>query len=81
VAALDVLIADVASRMPNILPVLRAVRAGALGYVEILGDRSRVLRQRQGLPMVILVPDVQARGPSGFPRSWFGRWSSGRAPC
>lgn len=62
---LDAVIADVASRAPQILPVLRAVRDSGIGYVEVYADRARVLRQGKG-PMVVLVPDPQGGGPSGF---------------
>jgi hypothetical protein len=66
--ALDVLIADIARRAPHALPILRAVRAGLVGYFELTRAGSRLLRLGPPgrLPMVALVADVEGKGPAGF---------------
>jgi hypothetical protein len=66
---LDVLIADVARRAPQILPVLRKVRDGAIGYVELTRAGSRILRlgPAGSRPMVVLIADPEGRGPAVFP--------------
>lgn len=69
---LDLLIADIARRAPAILPVLRAVRDGACGYVEVTYARSRVLRLGPPgkLPVVTLIADGEGRGPGAFRQSF-----------
>jgi len=58
--ALDRMIGEIASRAPHALPLLRAVRDHGIGYAEVLGDRSRVLRLlAEKSCAVLLVADEQ----------------------
>jgi hypothetical protein len=77
---LDVLIADTARRAPQILPILRKVRAGEIGYFEITRNGARVLRLGApgSRPMVTLIADPEGLGPVDF-RTGFLRYALGQA--
>jgi hypothetical protein len=65
---LNVLMADIARRSPHVMPILRGVHAGAIGYLELTYRGSRVLRlgPAGSLPMVTLIADGEGRGPAPF---------------
>lgn len=77
---LDALIADVARRTLQILPVLRRVKDGAIGYLELTRNGARILRLGAAgrLPMVALVADPEGRGPVDF-RPGFLRYALSQA--
>lgn len=64
---LDAVIAHTLSAAPFLGVVLRAVRAGEIGYVEVIDARtSRVLALSRDLPMLLLVHDLAGLGPEHF---------------